>query len=171
MDNEYKPTQFSIYEKNEKSKIRCLNINNCPKGVWVFQLNENTKFSNYFDNTIPNINKTCDFIIIYNKQCFIIDIKSDSPNSSETTKQLKNSYYFMTYLNKLCEEFFQANIDNANIYCGIILSRPIQRALVNQSTQQNYVNCDSFYKSIHLIPDINKTVNINFTDIVNALIK
>lgn len=159
-NNKYNDWTFT--EKQLDSKIKTLNILNCPKDVIIYQLNENTKFSHYFCERKEKINKTCDLLIFFKKNCFVIDVKSNSPDLSSTWYQLQNSKLFICYLNSISENFFHHKLDNISL--AIIKTGHMPKPSTNIAKIK-----EEAYKKIYVNPT-NEIANIEFSDIKKLLI-
>jgi hypothetical protein len=157
-----KTNKWTVTEDATGSKIKTLYISDCPKNVYIFQLQENIKFSNYFDPDKKIINKTCDIFIFKDNSCFVIDLKSDAPNPSDTLKQLDNSKLFIEYLNSISSRFFHNNLTQIQI--GVIKTTPVLIPTINAKSSLKYKG----YKEVHVKPDTNKVASISFKEILDC---
>lgn len=146
--------QLVIKEGDPLSKIKKLTINGIPERSFAFTLDyqpgnpESRHFkqlSKYVNSENGDgVNKGCDLVLFFtdneNKPVFLImDLKSEKPNMSETSKQLLNSELYVRYLLSMTKSFYGIRINNAVFKQSIVTTslRNVSRSPIYRSNKVN----------------------------------
>lgn len=173
--------QLKLKEDGAASKVAELYIEHIPDNALAFTLDYQPRrdkqkykqLSLYVSSTNDvGVNKGCDLIILWQdaeqRRALVFDLKSDSPKSQATQKQLDNSELFLKYLLSMAEVHYEIDANGIEIDKAIVTTNP--RNVRKRTTYPQNADTAQIgnYKVESVVANSSRTASISFRQLTRG---